>query len=795
MISSRTWHPLSVPRLTRLRLYPDVYRNTRSVPGLLRTITSVSISRKVQDALRKNQAVVCLESTIITHGMEYPANLRMAKAVEAVIEENGATPATIAFVNGVAHVGLEASDLELLARTGRQARKISRRDMAACIADAATGGTTVSGTMILARLAGIKVFVTGGIGGVHREAETTMDISNDLNELSRNDVAVVCAGPKAILDIPLTLEYLETMGVTVTTVGQQNLPAFYSRDSGIESPQVSPSAEHAARLISANRQLKLGSSVLVCVPIPEEASIDGEEMRLVIDAALQQAKNAGIRGKDSTPFLLAAVSEATKGRSLEANIQLVLENARIGAQIAVQLAAIDPTERTTNVLVHEELPSRFEYENLDAEQSQIIADSLSELEMGFSLHDLPQEESPPMKTSNDSDILIVGGVAVDVSCNIKAPIASVQDLLYTSTPGKVTRSIGGVAGNIARAVVGTGTPATLVSVIGAAPAAESNIATRSGPEADTDGQFVLEELRNSGLDVLVHPVSEATTATYTAVQANGELLVAVADMDIFVDASKSLYEKLPRKNYKAIIYDANIPGSLGLITSGNSTAKVVCFEPTSVSKAASFFDDKSKDGSRIDARLQVWPENIVTMTTPNVHELRAMFLAAQSSGQFEGEEWWSVINSLNIAADFRNRLELFLRKHREISLKVADLGMVQQAIHLLPFVENIYLTMGSSGVLSFHLARSIMQPSTKSSDNFLTQDGQDCALTIIYHPPITGLESLVNDTGAGDTFTGVLVSCLTKGHGIPESVTLAQRAAILTLQSSESVSPHIRTLF
>ncbi|KAI9142660.1 Indigoidine synthase A like protein-domain-containing protein [Paraphysoderma sedebokerense] len=294
------------------------------------------IHPKVNSALKSNLPVVALESTIITHGMPYPQNLKTAIQVEDIIMQNGALPATIAILDGKIHVGLEKEELERLASLGSQnVRKTSRRDLAMVIANKMHGATTVSGTMLIAHMAGIKVFVTGGIGGVHRGVEETMDISADLTELGRTPVAVVCAGVKSILDIGRTLEYLETQGVTVTTYGKSSdFPAFYAPSSGYKSPFHSPTIDECAALIHANAKLKLDSGIVIATPIPEKDAGDSKVIQSSIDTALQELRNKKISGKDCTPFLLSRIAELSGNVSLEANIALIKNNARIGALIA-----------------------------------------------------------------------------------------------------------------------------------------------------------------------------------------------------------------------------------------------------------------------------------------------------------------------------------------------------------------------------------------------------------------------------------------------------------------------------
>jgi pseudouridine-5'-phosphate glycosidase len=279
-------------------------------------------SKKVQDALKMGKPVVALESTIITHGMPYPDNLKTALEVEEMVRIHGSTPATIALINGYVKIGLEIDDMELLAKTGVNALKTSRRDMALAISQRLVGATTVSATMIAAHYAGIKVFVTGGIGGVHRGGETSFDISADLMELGRTPVAVVCAGVKSILDIEKTLEYLETQGVTTVTFGKtKEFPSFYTRSSGFNSMTNLNSVKDCAEIIQANVDLNLQSGMVIAVPIPEEYEYpDHRELERTIESALKESEKLGIKGKDSTPFLLGKVKELTKGQSLTASL-------------------------------------------------------------------------------------------------------------------------------------------------------------------------------------------------------------------------------------------------------------------------------------------------------------------------------------------------------------------------------------------------------------------------------------------------------------------------------------------
>ena len=297
----------------------------------------LDISPEVQQALADGKPVVALESTIISHGMPYPKNVETAMLVEKTIRENGAVPATIAIIGGRLKAGLSPEEIEYLGKSGRKVAKVSRRDLAAIVARGADGATTVTTTMIIAHMAGIKVFATGGIGGVHRGAETTMDISADLEELAGTPVMVVCAGAKSILDLGLTLEYLETKGVPVIGYGTDELPAVYTRSSGFGVDYRVDTPAQLAAMFKAQQELGMKGGMLVTNPIPEQYAMD----KAVIDAAIEQAvaesKEQGIHGKETTPFLLARVVELTGGDSLESNIQLVLNNAIVASKTAAEL--------------------------------------------------------------------------------------------------------------------------------------------------------------------------------------------------------------------------------------------------------------------------------------------------------------------------------------------------------------------------------------------------------------------------------------------------------------------------
>ena len=298
----------------------------------------LDIAPEVQQALADGRPVVALESTIISHGMPYPKNVETALLVEQTLRDNGAVPATIAILGGRLKAGLSKEEIAYLGKSGRKVAKVSRRDLPVICARGMDGATTVTTTMMIAHMAGISVFATGGVGGVHRGAETTMDISADLEELAQTQVLVVCAGAKSILDLGLTLEYLETKGVPVIGYRTKELPAFYTTHSGFQVDYRLDTPKEIADAFAVKLDMGLAGGMLVTNPIPDEYAMDLDYINRNIDAAIAEAKSLGIHGKDTTPFLLDKIQKLTGGDSLKANIQLVYNNARLGAQIASELA-------------------------------------------------------------------------------------------------------------------------------------------------------------------------------------------------------------------------------------------------------------------------------------------------------------------------------------------------------------------------------------------------------------------------------------------------------------------------
>ena len=496
-------------------------------------------STEVKEALARGGAVVALESTIISHGMPWPQNLEAAKLVENTVRSNGATPATIAIIKGVVHIGLEGSELEDFARTGRGVAKVSRRDIATVVARGASGATTVAATSLLAARAGIRVFVTGGIGGVHRGAATTMDISADLTELGRTPICVVSAGIKAFLDAQLTLEVLETQGVTVAAYRTDELPAFYTPHSGIKAPTRFDSAEECARAIRGNEALELGSGILVTVPIPEDQAPDGKKINDAILEALADAEAQGVHGKEITPFVLGRIVALTGGKSLDANIALVKNNAAVGAQIAVAYARLAKESNNNN--------------NKEEEKETV---------------GIKQKKKEEEKEENK--IVIFGGAIIDVITRAATKVEA-----KTTSSGTVHVAVGGVGRNIAEALTRLGGVNPLfVTVVG----------------KDSFGAVVLERLRSLGVSVRgVITLDSGSEGGRTAVCTDtmdylGEATGGICDVDVFGKLTPEMVARFEDDvaRAKMVVFDGNLsPETMAAIVAMAKKHGVpTVFEPT-----------------------------------------------------------------------------------------------------------------------------------------------------------------------------------------------------------------------
>ncbi|XP_059191379.1 uncharacterized protein zgc:136858 isoform X3 [Centropristis striata] len=482
----------------------------------------------VSQALAENKPVVALESTIITHGMPYPHNLSTAKEVEAIVRAEGATPATVGVIEGRVHVGLSSEELDHLARC-KSSLKVSRRDLPYVISKGLSGGTTVSATMIAAHRAGIPVFVTGGIGGVHRDGENSLDISADLTELGRTPIAVVSAGVKSILDIGRTLEFLETQGVCVATYGaSKNFPAFFSPQSGFTSPYQVCNPEEAAELIASTLSLCLQSGVLLAVPIPEEHAEAGLLIEEAIQAAVTETSAKGVTGRDVTPFILQKVNELTEGKSLQANIALIHNNAKVGSQISCALSK-QITERKLR---------------------------------GKTSHN-----------GKHSDIVVIGGINVDFIAKGR------QKTLHfgQTNPGSVCQSFGGVGRNIADSLSRLGCQPLFISATG----------------ADSHSEAVLNYCKHMNTSGVARLEEQSTATYCAVITESGELSLGLGDMDIHQQITEQYVSQFEKQLSAAtlVCLDGNIPvQTINYVCSiANKHNVNVWFEPTDSDKACKPF--------------------------------------------------------------------------------------------------------------------------------------------------------------------------------------------------------------
>ena len=552
--------------------------------SFLRSVSSgVRVSDEVSRALRARAPVVALESTIISHGMPWPQNEQVALEVETIVRECGATPATVAVMHGVPTVGISEAEIAELAACAKPSadghgqapvRKCSRRDLPLVAATGGHGATTVSGTMLLAHLAGVRVFATGGVGGVHRGAESSMDISADLTELGKTPVCVVSAGVKSILDVPRTLEVLETQGVPVATFRADEFPAFFTADSGVPSPMVLRSAAEAARMVAAAGALGMDTGCLVAVPPPQAVRPPGLDE--AVAQALEEAEAQRISGAEVTPFLLRRVRELTGGASQQLNVDLVKNNARVAAAIAVELARVE------------------------AAPHRASAASAAGATTGGVASDLASSASPGGALA----AVVVGGALRDTNARAAGGLRF-GGALGTSLPGRISTSFGGVARNIAASLSSLGLPSVrLVSAVG----------------DDAAGRELSAALEEQGVDgsCLIRVPGESTPAYAAVFDSSGELIAGVADttaldVGLTAAAARSAVEAAAGGRRSVVVVDGNpAPGALAAVAEGAARggASLLWFEPTSVEK-----------GMRV---VQSGSAALYDVFSPNLEELYAM---------------------------------------------------------------------------------------------------------------------------------------------------------------------------
>ncbi|KAL1982996.1 hypothetical protein VTN96DRAFT_611 [Rasamsonia emersonii] len=761
------------------------------------------VAEEVRDAVATGKPVVALETTIYTHGFPYPDNVALASLLESVVRTNGGVPATIAVFNGVARVGLGAEEIIELASTAKtkSALKVSRRDLGyicglGMAGKRIHGGTTVSGTMILAHLAGIKVFGTGGLGGVHRGGESTMDISADLTELGRTPVAVVSSGCKSFLDIPRTLEYLETEGVLVGTfadgrTGPVDFPAFFSRDSGVKSPKVIQDEAEAAAIIFAQSQLPLSSGIHFANPVPEQHSIPKSEMDEVIKEALRLADVEGFHGSDNTPFVLSKIKELTGGKSVAANRALVESNVRRATRVAVELAKL---EQAHGGQIDRRMPVS------SGAVSDPSASSPPPLQHDNKV-ETPVSSTESQKRVEKADVLVAGSLAIDFSCDY-APLGDrrkeISPFPHTSNPAIIGQSLGGVGHNVALAARYAGSSVLFCSAVA------DDLSGRAALSA-----LEKENLSTKGVQTLP-PSLGVRTAQYVAVNdAKKDLVVAMADMGIMelpehdFNFDNFWDPILARTKPNWVVVDAN--WSAGVLAKWISCAKYhgarVAFEPVSTAKSTRIFS-KDRSGGAVIGPSDTVPNHKLNLAAPNRLELASMYTTARENGLFDSSGWWNVIDALGMSSSgSRDRLISITSK------AIVDEGLPQQSIQLLPFIPCILTKLGPQGVLLTQLLQP-NDPRLTSADSapyILSRATDNSLIGGVYmrlFPPETVLadKDVVSVNGAGDTLLGVVMAGLAmksetkQVKRLEDIIPVAQKASLKTLQSPDSVSVDIRGL-
>ncbi|KNG44377.1 hypothetical protein TW65_08731 [Stemphylium lycopersici] len=758
------------------------------------------VSEEVREALHSKKPVVALETTIYTHGFPYPENVALASLLESVVRTNGGIPATIGILDGVARVGMDPEELITLASSAGQANtmKLSRRDLGYVCGMRLTnksfnGGTTISGTMLLAHLAGIKIFGTGGLGGVHRGAESSMDISADLTELGRTPVTVISSGCKSFLDIPRTIEYLETEGVGVGTFadgrqGNVDFPAFWSRDSGVKSPMTIADEVEAAAVIHAQHALQISSGLLFANPVPTDFAIPKEEMDVIIEEALRQANASNISGKDNTPFVLAKIKELSKGKSIPANRALIESNVKRATIVARELAILEAKQ--------EEAQGRTSSYFTPVQSSSASTAEERPRNSSLSPSEPPSTPATTISSQLDShqvaDVVVAGALAVDYSCDF-APFAASASQTdpspHTSNPAVITQTLGGVAHNIAKASHLLGSSVRIHSAVG------DDLSGRAAI-----GQLQEEGMSVSGIETLPAP---ARTAQYVAINnTNKDLALAMADMSILETISNDTTRQLADSIFnntsarpKAFVADANWSSTalhtwLQAARHANTTT---IFEPVSTAKALRIFPQKPSP--------TVFPTPLADITTPNTYELTALHDHAQQAFYFDSPEWFGVIDALGIP-NGGLRVPLAVT----VGSELVDQGTPQQAIKLLPFFPTILTKLGPQGVLMTKiLASDAPELYSDAERQFvlargLNANGQAGAavggLYVRLFPveKVLQPEEVVSVNGIGDTFCGALAHGLSQGKRIQDIVGFAQRAAGLSLKSRQAVSGELKGL-
>ncbi|KAJ2928855.1 hypothetical protein H1R20_g8160, partial [Candolleomyces eurysporus] len=701
----------------------------------------LDIHPEVQEALAHNRPVVSLETALVTHGLPFPHCIEVPLAMEANVRSSGAIPATIGFVDGRVKVGLERHELERLANRVHKPVKVSRRDVAATIATRKDGGTTCSSTLIFSALAGIKVFATGGMGGVHRGGENSLDISADLHELSRCPVGLVSSGVKSILDIKRTLEYMETLGVPVVAYSETNdFPAFFSTKSGFKVPWNTANPKIAAEILHDQWRLGMENGVMFAVPIPEDYHEVGETIEQHISQAISESEQNGMAdaGNDVTPWLLNRIRELSGGQSLESNIALLKNNALVGGRIAVQYSQLQGASATFQ-------PSEPHSVKKDATVEPNVFQDTAKSPGLSELHPKP------------ANVVVVGCAAIDIIAQGKRDVNPAL-APHSTIPGTVNLTLGGVARNIAEAatrVTSTAYPGTSSLLV--APIGE-----------DSFGHILAEQISRSGMrtDGLV-PMHEHTAVCNMVLDGQGALIGGVSDMDITDNFSP---DSLQRHTPEFVVFDGNLKSDTikRLVDHTHKHGIKALFEPTSVYKSSRILPAVK---AAIDQGSTQAP---ITHFTPNILELLEVYQQAQSEDYdlMASGWWWSCIDNLSLGSNFRMELEQLARRSVDDAdtskgtlAFLIDQGIAQIAVNLLPFFQHIWIKCGPNGAIAVmhipgNVAASTGFASQKSNiaKRCVVAHGRNKDIVVLRHFPAFKVESPTNVTGAGDSFVGTLIA-------------------------------------
>ena len=697
----------------------------------------LKISSEVRHAIDNSLPIVALESTIISHGMPYPQNKQVAMEVEEIVRSHQCTPATIAIIDGECCIGLDESQLERIADPNTKTLKASKRDIAYVCAHRLDAATTVASTMVLAHLAGIRVFCTGGIGGVHRGAEYTFDVSADLEELARTPVAVVCAGIKSILDIPKSLEVLETKGVPVVTYQSDTFPSFFTNDSGVSSPMVAQNEKSVAEMMYLSSQCNFSNGMVVAVPNPAPA--DSEKINSAIDKALRDADVDRIDGARLTPYILAAIEKSTEGRSLFANIALVKNNAKVASNIAKELSAMQDSKAS----------SKNSEENKSHSKGNGVVESMKDdILWGIEKN-----------ARNKNDILVFGGAVID---NVATSTQHI--ILGSSNPGNLISTVGGVGRNIATALAKLGD--------------EYKIGMVTCVGRDEAGAKVLRNLSSNNVDVSRTMIKKSIpTATYNAIHEgiSGSLTAAVADMHIF-DEINALYVDSLREDVKKarlVITDGNLSidafRALGELC--NRYDIPLYFEPTSDYKCLLPLLVEPQSSS-----LSSWSNGIqlVNLLKPNLSELIALVNY--------------IVHDRNLMSEISNDVSYVQKIQSVLSRENPETLLTIEEVKELSIL--LYKAMCPSGE-KFPIEHIMNKKVIVSLGN------RGCLLVAtnhrnlkIAHYPVPDdcfVKTVVNTSGAGDClFAGIVNQIVSQQH-IEKVIECGFNASKQSLMSSSAV--------